>query len=74
MMDRPNESVDSIAIILEHRPFSFATSGNAPKNQELENNIVTIRDVEDVTGIDFNPDIAGTVANVIETTLALDLW
>lgn len=74
MMDRPNESVDSIAIILEHRAFSFATSAAALKNAELENNIVTIRDVEDVTGIDFNTDIPATVANVIETTLALDLW
>ena len=44
------------------------------KNAELENDIVTIRDVEDLTGIDFNPGIPGTVSNVIETTLALDLW
>ena len=74
MTDLPNQSVDSIAIILPHEVFTFATSAAALKDQELENHIVTIRDVEEVTGINFNPDIPDTVANVIETTLTLDLW
>ncbi len=74
MTDLPNKSVDSIAIVLPHQVFTFATSAAALKDQELENHIVSIRDVEDVTGIDFNPDISAIVANVIETTLALDLW
>ena len=74
MTDRPNESVDTIAIILPHQVFTFPTNALRLRDQELENHIVTIRDVEDVTGINFNPDIPSTVANVIETTLALDLW
>ena len=50
------------------------SSDTALNDAGLENNIVTIRDVEDFTVIDFNPDIPATVANVIETILALDLW
>ncbi len=74
MTDLPNESVDSIAIILPHQVFTFATNALALKDQELENHIVSIRDVEDVTGINFNPGIPAPVSNVIETSLTLDLW
>lgn len=74
MTDAPNEGIDAIAIILPHQEFTFPTGALGIRDDELENHIETIREIEDVTGINFNPDVPDSVANVFETTPASDLW
>ena len=70
--DRPNQDIDVLVILLPH--LDSAPSGATASDQLLRANIVSIRDIEAVTGIDFNTAIDDSVEDGIETTVAGDIW
>ena len=72
--DKPNEDIDAIAVILPHQVFTFSDNTLGMRDAELESHIETIREIEEMTGINFNPDVPDSIANVFETTPATDLW
>lgn len=72
MTDRPNQDIDTLAILLLHEDSS--PTGAAARDQLLRANIVSIRDIEGITGVDFNAALDATAQNVIETAVAPDIW
>ncbi len=70
--DRPNQAMDALAVLLPH--VDSSPSGAGASDQFLRDHTVSIRDIEAITGIDFNPAIDDGVEDSLETAVAADIW
>jgi endonuclease G len=59
------QKVESIAFIMPNEPLNPS---------EMENYIVTIRDVEELTGLDFLKSLKKSVEDIVETEKANEVW
>jgi len=71
--ERPSGFVDAIAIMLPHNE---KTKGMKPpqKLQYLEEHIVSIADIEAVTGYDFLPGMPAVQQRAVKRAIASGLW
>jgi endonuclease G len=53
---------------------AFVMPNQELNTEDMPNYIVSIREVEDLTGLDFFPEIEKKVQDLIETTKAQDIW
>ena len=73
--ERPNGFVDSIAILLPHTDNEVPTNLSPPaKLAYLQDHIVSIDQIETVTGYDFFPDMPAVKQKAVERSVAAGLW
>lgn len=73
--ERPNGFVDSIAILLPHTDNQVPKSLSQPeKLAYLQDHIVSIDQIEDLTGYNFFPDMPATKQKAVERSVAAGLW
>jgi endonuclease G len=53
---------------------AFVMPNQALNTEDMPNYIVSIREIEDLTGLDFFPEIEKSVQDVVETKKAPSLW
>ena len=70
--DRPNEDMNAIAIVMPH--VDASPSRDAARDQHVRDHILTIGEIEGVTGIDFLSDLEAADAASLRALLAVDLW
>jgi endonuclease G len=73
--ERPNGFVDSIAILLPHTDNEVPKSLSQPeKLAYLQDHIVSINQIQDLTGYNFFPDMPATKQKAVERSVAAGLW
>jgi endonuclease G len=73
--ERPNGFIDSIAILLPHTDDTVPETLPKPKKLEyLQDHIVSIDQIEAVTGYDFFPEMPAIKQKAVERSVAAGLW
>ncbi|MBO5024919.1 MAG: DNA/RNA non-specific endonuclease [Bacteroidaceae bacterium] len=68
-----NGTYSSIAFYMEHKEYGY-TYKNHVSMSEMAKNVVTVDELEDLTGIDFFHNLPNTIESAVERQYSLNVW
>ncbi|MCM1313333.1 MAG: DNA/RNA non-specific endonuclease [Bacteroides sp.] len=68
-----NGTYSSIAFYMEHKEYGYTYQKHVPMS-EMAKNVVTVDELEELTGIDFFHNLPNTIESAVERQYSLSVW